>query len=130
MSNFLVRKTAALGVIISCGLGGAQAQPDLPLACFRAEDITGWKVTPDAWSLYLRVRNGRLYRLDLADACRGLQIRGVRLRFEVRRSPDLCRASDFDLRVEGSAGAGSCVVTEVTELSPAEAVALSPSVRP
>jgi hypothetical protein len=124
---------AALAALALAGFGVAQAQPAAHKPqCFAANDWNGWKATPDSRAIYLRTGVSRIYRLDLANACPDLQLGGARLINKVRGgSGFICTALDLDLKVSTGHGFSSpCIVSKLTQLSPAEAAALPRSLRP
>ncbi len=99
--------------------------------CFRSQDWSGWKATPDARSLYIGVGGNRIYRLDMASACPALNQIGVHLVTRTRGSGWICHALDVDLKVsDGRAFMSACIVNGLTVLSADEAAALPKALRP
>jgi len=127
MAGLVGAATFALNVV-----GGAQAQPtDRQTQCFYPADWHGWKAPPDSKSIYIRVGVNRIYRLELADACIELQAPDAHLITQLRGSDMYCTALDFDLRVSEEHGISvRCIVSGVTELTPAEAAALPKNLQP
>jgi hypothetical protein len=98
--------------------------------CFRSSDWRGWKATPDASAIYIRVSSSRIYRVDFAHACNALR-HGNHLFNRVRGSGRICTAIDLDLRVSVGRGMSTpCIASKLTELTPEEAAALPKSLRP
>jgi hypothetical protein len=119
---------AALSLLAA---GAAQAQPKHADQCFFPNQWEGWKATPDAKTIILRVRVNTLYRLDLTEACPELRVPGAHLVTQLRGSELYCSPLDFDLRVaEPSGPAVPCIVRGMSQLSPAEAAALPRDLRP
>jgi hypothetical protein len=120
---------AALAVV---AVGNVQAQPVGHKAeCFYPNDWNGWKATPDSRAVYLRVGVNRIYRLEMANACDELQEPGARLITKVHGSDMFCDALDFDLSVSEPNGIPTpCIVSKMTQLTPAEAATLPRSLRP
>jgi hypothetical protein len=136
MRNLSVLATAA-AVMITSQAGLATAQPAAsnarPSQCFEAHDWQGWKA-PDANTIYIKVLNHAVYRLDLASACPELLYPDVHLITRFRGPTMVCSAVDLDLQVsEGGGGRGfatPCIVGKITPLTPAEAAAIPKKFQP
>lgn len=119
---------AALALATALG-ASAQATPG---QCFRISEMGGWRATPDARTMYMRVRLHDVYEVGFRGACPGLNRIGVHLVHKVT-SDTVCTPLDFDVRV---ADAGSqmpaimCPVASYRLMSPAEVAALPPKLRP
>jgi len=109
----------------------ANAQPAVQKPqCFRSSDWRGWRATPDASALYIRVGARGIYRVDFAHACNGLG-RGSQLVHRSRGGRSICSALDLDLRVAvGSGMSTPCIASKLTQLTPEEATALPKGLRP
>lgn len=134
MRNHLLATTlAGLAALSMLGLGVADAQPAAKPAqqCFYSHDWNGWKATPDAKSIYIRVGISKIYRLDLSAACPTLLSPNPHLITETHGSSSICTALDIDLRVSDGGGFSTpCIVSEITPLSAAEAAALPKNLKP
>jgi hypothetical protein len=122
-----------LGLIAVSAAALAVAGPSQAASqCFRISDMGGWRVTPDAQTMYMRMRTRDVYEVRLRGACPSLRRIGVHLVHKVT-SDTVCTPLDFDLRV-ADAGvpmpAIMCPVASYRRLSPAEAAALPPKLKP
>ena len=128
----LVALTAlAAGSIL--GLSSAYAGPagSGPARCFYSHDWSGWTVSPDAKSMYIRTGVRNIYRLDFANACRAAQGAGVHLVTRIRGSSLVCGPLDLDLKVaDGHGFTTPCIVSQITPLSAEEAAALPKKLKP
>jgi|SRR6185312_2274332 len=96
---------------------------------FRQEWRGGWKATPDARTIYIRV-SGSIYRLDLQSSYSLLKDP-----FAVLSNKDaantICTPLDFRLTVSNRAGIEQWpIVKNMTRLTPAEVAALPQKLRP
>ena len=110
----------------------AQPKPDTQ-ACFRAEDWTDWKASPDSRSIYLRVNLDKVFRLELTDACPELQEPNARLITDIRGTNYICSPLDLDLRVADPTlprVAVPCIVKSISKLTPDQVAALPKGSRP
>jgi hypothetical protein len=113
-------------------LASAPALAAQPGQCFRISDTGGWRVTPDARTMYMKVRINQVYEVQLRGACPALKRIGVHLVHKVN-SDTVCSPMDFDLRVADNGvpmAPISCLVGGYRLLSPAEVAALPPKLRP
>jgi hypothetical protein len=124
----------AAAVFLTLGLSAATAQtpnPPAKPACFQISDWSGWKISPDAKSMYIRVNISRIYRLDFGAACSAAQFGNPHLITRSRGSSYVCSPLDLDLRVsQGHGMAIPCIVSNMSQLSKEEASALPPKLRP
>lgn len=130
--RFLTTLLIGLAAASAVGLA-ADAQPSTKPApsCFFSVDWDGWKATPDSKSIYIRVGVRDVYKLDLSSACPELQMPDAHLVTHIRGSDSICSPLDLDLRVSDMHGfATPCIVSAITPLSPAEAAALPPKLKP
>lgn len=96
---------------------------------FRRDWLGGWKVSPDARTIYLGV-SGSIYRLDLAASYPFLK-NPFALLVNKGATDMICTPLDFDLTVSNRAGGvEGVIVKRMTRLTPAEAAALPRSLRP
>jgi len=101
-----------------------------PAPCFFRRDWKGgWKVTPDARTVYIVVAPW-IYRLDL-DAPYSLLRSPWAVLLSIGSNDTMCTALDFRLSVTDRAGAWqSPIVRAVRRLTPAEAAKLPKNLRP
>ena len=122
---------AAFALALLSGAVPAMAQP-ASNACFPITEFRGWKA-PDNKTIFIRVGLDRVFRLDLANTCSMLTMPGTHL-ITKTRGPDLvCSAIDWDLSVSQTPPANipePCIVRTMTLLSPEEAAAIPPKLRP
>jgi hypothetical protein len=122
----------ALGAGVLGAASAAQAQQPPGRQCFRLSEMHGWKPTPDARGLYYRVGLRDIYFAELAGACPMLKSPGVHLVNKVTNDM-ICSPIEFDLRVSDNIRGFApvpCLVRSFRMLSPAEAAALPPKLRP
>lgn len=134
MGRFL-RSRILIGASLATGLSAsfAEAQPVPPpkRECFASRDWNGWKASPDSRSIYIRVSGDKLFRIDLASPCPELHDVGVHLVTRLHGSPWICHPLDLDLKVSHGHGfTTSCLVRDITRLSPEAAAALPRDLRP
>lgn len=118
--------------------GSAQAQPATgggagPRACFYSHDFQGWRAADDR-TVYIRAGVSDVYQLGMASACPNLSLPAARLITRTRGGSGLiCSPLDWELSVS-QPGPGAiptpCIVGSMRKLSPAEAAALPPKLRP
>jgi hypothetical protein len=114
----------------------AAADPALADGCFRTRDIGGHQIGDDQ-TLYIRLANRDVYRLEMAGACLAGASSSDPL---VMREPPgvgyACRPIDLDISIaHGGVGAGRmtptpCIVQSMARLTPAEVAALPDRLRP
>ena len=114
----------------SAGIAGAETD-DGKRHCFFVSEFNNWKAA-DEKTLYIRVGVKRFFRLDLAASCRTAMWPDATMINKWRGSTSVCSALDWDLKVSQRAdGFGQpCLVSKMTELTPAEADALPSKVKP
>jgi hypothetical protein len=114
---------------LSGGAAHAQQAAQKP-QCFRSSDWGGWKATPDANAMYIRVGGGRIFRIDFAHGCAALH-HGGHLVNKVRGSGLICQPIDLDLRVSfGRRMSTACIASKLTQLTPEEVAALPKRLTP
>jgi hypothetical protein len=122
------------GLLTTVLLAAAPALADTPVAaekapkparsCFYLSDWSNWKA-PDNKTLYLKVRNRDVYRVDLSHGGGMLTSPGVHLVSVVRGSDQVCAPLDLDLRVSDGFGfAMPLMATAITKLTPDEIKAI------
>jgi hypothetical protein len=120
--------------LLALTVAGAEAQTPgqtAAPACFRISDWSGWKMSPDAKSMYIRVNISRIYRLDFGAACSAATFGNPHLITRTRGSTLVCTALDIDLRVSQGHGMGiPCIASNLSQLSKEEAAALPRALRP
>ena len=99
-------------------------------SCFRTTDI-GNHTVGDARTLYLKVGLNDIYRVETAgncatksDAYNALVIKTV------ASSTLVCRPLDLDIAINRSGFVSPCIVSGLTQLTPAEIAALPAKLRP
>jgi hypothetical protein len=98
--------------------------------CFYLSDWDGWSA-PDKNTLYLKVRNRDVYRVDLSHGTNQLTSPGVHLVSVVRGTDQICRPLDLDLRVSDGFGFAMPIMAKaITKLSTEEIAALPKKDRP
>jgi hypothetical protein len=135
-----VTRTALIGLAIAAGLGAtaaSAAQGDAPAKavkparqCFYLSDWRGWSA-PDKNTLYLKVRNREVYRVDLSYGSNQLTWPGNHLVSIVRGTDSVCSPMDLDLRVsDGSGFAMPIRAKTITKLTPEQIQAIPKKDRP
>lgn len=97
-------------------------------ACFFNRDIRGF-AAPDDKTLYLRVRNKEVFRLEMMGRCPDLDWES-RIAIDSRGSSSICDPVDATVLVRGPVGIDRCPVRAITRLTPEEAAALPRKARP
>ena len=125
---------ACVAVLLALTASAPQAQtPTQPAApaCFQISDWSGWKISPDARSMYIRVNISRIYRLDFGATCSAAKFGNPHLITSTRGSSSVCTALDLDLRVsQGHGMSVPCIVSNISQLSKEEAAALPREQKP
>jgi hypothetical protein len=113
----------------AAGAAAAGESPDKPQrACFFNRDIRGF-AAPDDKTLYLRVRNKEVFRLDMMGRCPDLDWEN-RIAIDSRGSSSICDPVDATVLVRGPIGVDRCPVRALTRLTPEEVAALPRKSRP
>jgi hypothetical protein len=98
--------------------------------CFRIMDIRAHRIA-DPRTLYIDVGGRETYRLEMSGSCMSGASRQETLITESRTGGLICRPIDFDLKVKMSGGfPTSCIIQNMTRLTPSEVAALPPELRP
>jgi hypothetical protein len=114
----------------------AAAASPLAGGCFRTRDVDNHQVGDDH-TLYIRLANRDVYRLEMAGACLAAASSSDPL--VIREPPGLsyaCRPIDLDISIaRGGFGMGRmtpipCIVRSMARLTPAEVAALPSRARP
>ena len=106
------------------------AAPRPARTCFSLSDWSGWSA-PNKDTLYLKVRNRDVYRVDLSHGTSQLTSPGVHLVSIVRGSDQICAPIDLDLRVSDSMGFAMPIMAKsITRLTTEEIAALPKRDRP
>lgn len=135
-----VTRAALIGLAIAAGLGAtaaSAAQGDAPTKavkparqCFYLSDWRGWSA-PDKNTLYLKVRNREVYRVDLSYGSNQLTWPGSHLVSVVRGTDSICQPLDLDLRVSDGTGFSIPIrAKSITKLTPEQIQALPKKDRP
>ncbi|MBO9543921.1 DUF6491 family protein [Caulobacter sp.] len=135
-----VTRTALIGLAIAAGLGAtaaSAAQGDAPAKavkparqCFYLSDWRGWSA-PDKNTLYLKVRNRDVYRVDLSYGTNQLTWPGNHLVSVVRGTDSVCGPLDLDLRVSDGMGFAMPIRAKtITKLTPEQIQAIPKKDRP
>jgi hypothetical protein len=121
---------AAAPALADAPAAGADAAPKPARACFYLSDWSNWKA-PDNKTLYLKVRNRDVYRVDLSHGGGMLTSPGVHLVSVVRGSDQICAPLDLDLRVSDGFGFAMPIMAKaITKLTPEEIAAIPKKDRP
>ncbi len=98
--------------------------------CFFTCDIQNY-LAPDDHTLYLRVRNNAIYRIDLINACPEMPMNIGHIALQtVAGSGTICHAIDLDLKVSSNGTSTACLIKSLHRLTPEEAAALPKEDRP
>lgn len=129
-------KTIALAGLAGALLAGpalateGAATEKAPRQCFQLSDWQGW-TAPDKNTLYMKIRNRDVYRVDLSWGTNQLTAPGTFLVSNVRGIDTVCRPLDLDLRVaDGTGFAMPIRAKAITKLTPEEVAALPKKDRP
>jgi hypothetical protein len=111
------------------GSSAVQAQPARS-ECFYSNQWGNWKATDDH-TMYIRVNQHEIFRLDFANSCTEMTWPGAHLITHVHGSDSICSPLDIDLKVSTDRGfATPCIVSGMTRLSDAQVAALPKSALP
>lgn len=115
----------------SAAEGDAPAKAVKPARqCFYLSDWRGWSA-PNKDTLYLKVRNREVYRVDLAYGSNQLTWPGTHLVSIVRGPDSVCGPNDLDLRVGDGFGMPIPIRAKaITKLTPEQIAALPKKERP
>jgi hypothetical protein len=121
----------AAPVVANAASGDAKETAPRPVHdCFSLSDWQGWSA-PDKNTLYMKVRNRDVYRVDLSHGTNQLTAPGVHLVSIVRGPDTVCRPIDLDLRVSDGFGFAMPIMAKsITKLSAEEIAALPKRDRP
>ena len=134
-----IARAALIGIALA-GLGASAAsaaQGDAPAKavkparqCFYLSDWHGWSA-PNKDTLYMKVNNRDVYRVDLAFGSNSLTWPGSHLVSVVRGPDSVCGPNDLDLRVGDGFGMPIPIRAKaITKLTPEEIQALPKKDRP
>ncbi|HJV44021.1 DUF6491 family protein [Caulobacter sp.] len=127
-SMTLVGASAAQGTAPAPATTDKPAKP--PRQCFFLSDWRGWSA-PNKDTLYLKVRNRDVYRVDLAYGSSQLTWPGTHLVSIVRGTDSICHPLDLDLRVSDGFGMAIPIRAKaITKLTPEEIAAIPKKDRP
>lgn len=130
--KMLTAAVAATAVALGLAAIAAPAQAAGQRQCFRLSQMRGWKATPDARGMYFRVGMRDVYLAELQGSCPMLRSPGAHLVNRVT-SDMICSPIEFDLRVGDSSPGFApvpCLVKSYRLLTPQEAAALPPKLKP
>ena len=105
------------------------AAPKPARVCFSLSDWQGWSA-PDRDTLYMKVRNRDVYRVELSHGTGQLTSPGVHLVSVVRGIDRVCHPHDLDLRVSDGMFAMPIMAKSITKLTKEEIAALPKRDRP
>lgn len=99
--------------------------------CFRMSQVDN-HTKGDDQTVYLSVRHRDVYRLDMSGNCLAGASSNDALVMAPTAGVDLiCRPLDLDLKVHTSPGMLSpCIIKDITKLTPEQAAALPPKIKP
>ncbi len=98
--------------------------------CFFLSDWDNW-TAPDRDTLYMKVRNRDVYRVDLSHGTSMLTSPGVHLVSIQRGTDSVCHPMDLDLRVSDGFGMAMPIMAKsITKLSKEEIAAIPKKDRP
>ena len=122
--------TALLAVSAPAFADAKDAAPKPARSCFSLSDWDGWSA-PNRDTLYMKVRNRDVYRVDLSHGTSQLTSPGVHL-VSIQRGVDtVCRPIDLDLRVSDGMGFAMPIMAKsITKLSTEEIAAIPKKDRP
>ncbi|CAN5322480.1 DUF6491 family protein [soil metagenome] len=104
--------------------------PRAARSCFYLSDWDGWSA-PDKNTLYMKVRNRDVYRVDLSYGTSQLTSPGVHLVSIVRGVDSVCAPLDLDLRVSDGFGFATPIRAKtITKLTPEQIAAIPKKYRP
>ncbi|WP_454718202.1 DUF6491 family protein [Caulobacter segnis] len=135
-----ITRAALIGLTAAGSLGASAAlaaQGDAPTKavkparqCFYLSDWRGWSA-PDKNTLYLKVRNREVYRVDLSWGSNQLTWPGNHLVSIVRGTDSVCSPMDLDLRVSDGTGFAMPIRAKtITKLTPEQIQAIPKKDRP
>lgn len=109
----------------------AQAAPTAPArTCFRMHDVENHTVVDDH-TIYVTARGRDVYRITTSNNCFAAKTRSDPLITRSSGGSDLiCKPIDLDLKVGGTGGVSSCIVSGIAKLNPAEVAAIPKKLRP
>jgi len=110
-------------------LPAALAAADPHPRCFSTTEMNGWR-SADGRSIYIRIGANRYYRIGLARECSTLRSINPHLVLRTRGGNTICSALDLDVKASQGGILEPCFPKTLTELSVAEAGALSRDERP
>jgi hypothetical protein len=125
-----MRRQIVAGALAAVSLLG-MAAPALAQdhSCFFITQWRGWKAADDH-TVYIHVDPNRIYRLDMSGSCPALLDSTSHL-ITNNHTSSICSALDWDLRIsEGQGFVTGCIVGKMTKLTPDQAAALPPKLRP
>jgi hypothetical protein len=117
----LTAAIAALGLAGAARADAPAAKPRMP--CFFTRDWAGWR-SPDAKTIYLRVRVNEIYQLDLAYGSSLLTWPDSHLINEVRGTDSVCAPIDLDLRVANDHIVEPLFIKSIAKLTPEQVAAI------
>jgi len=129
-----MRKAILAGLLTAVAMGAvaqapAVAQESQDTCFYPTQWDGGWKA-PNDHTVYIRVSGGRVFRLDMTNACPGLNFSSSHL---INRyvTGSVCKATDWNLKVtQDGLPVASCTVASMTLLTPAQIGALPRSALP
>lgn len=117
----LIAAVAALGLAGAARADTPAAKPKMP--CFFSRDWSGWR-SPDAKTIYLRVRVNEIYQVDLAAGSSLLTWPDSHLINEIRGTDSVCSPIDLDLKVANDHIAEPLFVKSIIKLTPEQVAAI------
>lgn len=98
--------------------------------CFFITEWEGWS-SPSPTVLYLKV-NSDIYRVDLSVGSKLLRAPGMHLNSKLSDNASVCTPLDLDLEISDEMGSlrEPLIAKAITKLTPEEAAAIPPKLRP
>ena len=112
-------------------LGATEASAAAPSrSCFQMNQLNGTRADGDR-RVYARVGLHDIWRIDLANRCSSLLSQEGIILAPTGGASLICTPLDLDLRAREIGGSSTpCIIDRISKLSPEEAAALPPKVKP
>jgi hypothetical protein len=129
-TRFRISHRATIAAAALALLGGVAQAATSATPCFSSRQWQGWSA-PDARTLYLRVNQRDIYRVDLSGPSSDLTAPGMHLVFEAVGVNTICNANDLRLWIADTNGFRTPLFPRaITRLTPEEAAAIPKKLQP